>query len=281
VPDRDAEWRVDRWVRDFIVEVQLVGRSVVADWQHELIVQHIERQHVDRRIQLVVVGRRRRRDDDHVVLEQLVNWCGRRRVEFVLDDRLIELIDDQRVELVVHRPAGLCPRSDQPGPMPPAVGPPAKSREGSERTMKLKVVIVDLELSTRAKKRLLRGSILAALLLGGATLAYADWTVPVNFQPNTALRAADLNNNFAALADAGASLEVRVAALEAAQAKETADGGYALGAIYCGFTTNVIRRQPRGGSTVREQRLRGRADALPDWRDRVQRVGHGAHVRRR
>jgi hypothetical protein len=71
-----------------------------------------------------------------------------------------------------------------------------------------------LELSSRAEKFLIRIGALLAVLLGGVTFAYAgnwalphQWSAPGNSNyagPN--LRASDLDDNFAALADAGASL---------------------------------------------------------------------------
>jgi hypothetical protein len=72
--------------------------------------------------------------------------------------------------------------------------------------MKLKVVIVDLELSPRAKRLALRIGI-PLLVLGGATVAYAS--VPVNFMAGSTLHAADLNANFTAL-------DARITTLEGA-----------------------------------------------------------------
>lgn len=88
--------------------------------------------------------------------------------------------------------------------------------------MKLKIVIVDLELSPRAKKRLIRIGVPLAVLLGGATLAYAGgWGLPNQWSapgsPNYAgpnLKASDLDDNFAALADAGATLQMQVSTLQ-------------------------------------------------------------------
>jgi len=70
--------------------------------------------------------------------------------------------------------------------------------------MKFKVVVVDLELSPRAR-RLSAWAGAAALVLGAATVAYAS--VPVTFSAGTTLHAADLNQNFT-------SLDQRIAALE-------------------------------------------------------------------
>jgi hypothetical protein len=127
--------------------------------------------------------------------------------------------------------------------------------------MKLKMIIVDLELSTTAKKRLAFGIPLALILASGA-LAFAgiNWTPPREWSNDAgptyagpSLRASDLDDNFNALADAGASLEARVAALEAAHAKETADGGYSLGGTFCGQTAasynGNIKSQVSGTTT--------------------------------
>jgi hypothetical protein len=110
--------------------------------------------------------------------------------------------------------------------------------------VKLKIVIVDLELSTKAKKRLAFGIPLALILASGAVaFAGMDWALPHEWSNSAgptyagpSLKASDLDDNFNALADAGASLEARVAALEAAHARETADGGYSLGGTFCGQT---------------------------------------------
>jgi hypothetical protein len=78
----------------------------------------------------------------------------------------------------------------------------------SEETtsMKLKLVVVDLELSPRAKRLALRIGI-PLLALCGATAAYA--AVPVTFTAGTTLHAADLNTNFSAL-------DARISVLEKA-----------------------------------------------------------------
>lgn len=87
--------------------------------------------------------------------------------------------------------------------------------------MRLKVVVVDLELSPRAKRHLIRMGAPLAIVLGGGALAYAGgWTVPNQWGPGTpagsTLTAAALNENFAALADAGAALDQRVSLLATA-----------------------------------------------------------------
>jgi hypothetical protein len=70
--------------------------------------------------------------------------------------------------------------------------------------MKLKVVVVDLEVPPAAKHWLLRLGI-PALVLGAAAVAYAG--VPITFKSNALLKADDLNTNFSAL-------DARLAALE-------------------------------------------------------------------
>jgi hypothetical protein len=62
--------------------------------------------------------------------------------------------------------------------------------------MKLKLVVLDLELSRRAKRILAAGAI-AALALGAGAVAYAN--VSHTWSDGDALTAADLNGNFAAL----------------------------------------------------------------------------------
>lgn len=73
--------------------------------------------------------------------------------------------------------------------------------------MKLKLVVVDLEMSPRARRLLLRVGLPIAIVLGGGAIAYAGnlhtWS------PNDPLTAADLNGNFSAL-------DTRITNLEAA-----------------------------------------------------------------
>jgi hypothetical protein len=70
--------------------------------------------------------------------------------------------------------------------------------------MKLKLVVVDLEISPRAKRIALRIG-LPLLVLGVASAAFAS--VPVTFTAGSTLHAADLNSNFSAL-------DARITALE-------------------------------------------------------------------
>lgn len=71
--------------------------------------------------------------------------------------------------------------------------------------MKLKLVVIDLELSTRAK-RIAAGVLVPVLVLAGGAIAYAN--VPHTWSNGDTLEAADLNGNFT-------SLDQRVTALEA------------------------------------------------------------------
>jgi hypothetical protein len=77
--------------------------------------------------------------------------------------------------------------------------------------MKLKVVIVDFELSARAK-RLVLGVGVPAFILGAATIAYAN--VPNVFSSGEVLTAAALNANFALHDTEIAALQSSVNALQ-------------------------------------------------------------------
>jgi hypothetical protein len=134
--------------------------------------------------------------------------------------------------------------------------------------MKLKIVIVDFEISPRMKRWALRIAIPAVVVLGGAAVAYATG-LPVTWTSGQTLYAADLNNNFAYLqseisGDAGlaveitasqnsittlqgqlSSLQTTVSALQAqtnAQAVVTNGSvSYSVGATtYCGPTTTTF-----------------------------------------
>jgi len=75
--------------------------------------------------------------------------------------------------------------------------------------MKLKVVVVDLEVSPRAKRWALRIGIPLATLVGGATLA---WAASVHtWSDGDTLSAADLNANFSALQGEIATLQAQLA----------------------------------------------------------------------
>jgi len=92
--------------------------------------------------------------------------------------------------------------------------------------MKLKVYVIDFE-TPRWVRRLVAYVAPVVLVLGVAAIALAGnlvtWT---DGQP---LKAADLNSNFA-------SLQSQINALQAFQVQATADGGYSLGATFCGVT---------------------------------------------
>jgi hypothetical protein len=131
--------------------------------------------------------------------------------------------------------------------------------------VKLKIVIVDLELSTKAKKRLAFGVPLALVLASGAVaFAGMDWALPHEWSnsagptyagPN--LKASDLDDNFNALSDAGAALEARVSNLEDAggpagpsvYVNPMTGKQYSLNAGYCGSTAmaydgNLLTEEP-------------------------------------
>jgi len=63
--------------------------------------------------------------------------------------------------------------------------------------MKLKVIVLDLELSPRAKRIVAIASVALPLLVGAGAIAWAS--VPHTFTDGDTLTAADLNSNFAAL----------------------------------------------------------------------------------
>jgi hypothetical protein len=81
--------------------------------------------------------------------------------------------------------------------------------------MRLKVVIVDFEVSRRTR-RIAIGVGLPLLALVVATVANAS--VPVVFQPGATLHAADLNQDFTALDQRCSVLDARITALENAVA---------------------------------------------------------------
>jgi hypothetical protein len=81
--------------------------------------------------------------------------------------------------------------------------------------MKLKALIVDLEMSPRAKRMAMRFGV-PAFILGVATVAYAG--VPVTFTAGNTLHAADLNSNFSYLDTQIGTLQTNVTALQASVA---------------------------------------------------------------
>lgn len=120
--------------------------------------------------------------------------------------------------------------------------------------MKLKVVIVDFEVSPRARKLLLRFGLPIALVLGSGALAYAN--VPKVWNVGDPLKAADLNGNFSAL-------DKRVAALEDPYCGVTnipvagTLGGYAGAKATCVSTCNnsPTAHMCMGEELVRSQSL--------------------------
>lgn len=107
--------------------------------------------------------------------------------------------------------------------------------------MKMKLVVVDLELTRRQKRMAAIGLALAATLTAGGALA----DVPNTFEAGQTLKAADLNENFTALEARAAAAEdaaqdalERVATLEAAPeylvetASDGQTGEYAEDVVY-------------------------------------------------
>jgi hypothetical protein len=86
---------------------------------------------------------------------------------------------------------------------------------------------LDFELPPRVKRALLVGIPGAILFVG--SIAWAG--VPTIFKDGDPLSAQTMNENFS-------SLDQRVAKLEAVSSKQTADGGFSVGARYCGSTGN-------------------------------------------
>lgn len=93
--------------------------------------------------------------------------------------------------------------------------------------MKLKVYVVDLEISKAAKRKaLVVGIPTAMLLMGGVALA----TVPHTFTNGEVLNASDLNDDLS-------GLDTRVTAVETKRPTKTVGGvSYSLDAVYCGKT---------------------------------------------
>jgi hypothetical protein len=93
--------------------------------------------------------------------------------------------------------------------------------------MKIKVYVLDLEIPRKTKRIALLLSAPLVVLIGLGAIAYA--TVPNIFTSGEALSSAQMNANFG-------NLDGRLTAIEGLLATATADGGYALGATYCGAT---------------------------------------------
>jgi hypothetical protein len=87
--------------------------------------------------------------------------------------------------------------------------------------MKLKIVVIDLEIPARVKRIALRVAIPAAALVGFGAIAYAS--VPLVFTAHSPLTAADLNADFN-------SIDSRVGVLEDGGAPYAAQAGHAAGA---------------------------------------------------
>lgn len=87
---------------------------------------------------------------------------------------------------------------------------------------------IDFEVPPRVKRAMKIAAPVLVLLVGG--VVYAN--VPNTFKDGDALSAQTMNDNFTAL-------DTRLAKVEALQTKETLDGGWSLGATYCGATGNT------------------------------------------
>jgi hypothetical protein len=74
--------------------------------------------------------------------------------------------------------------------------------------MKIKLVVIDLELSPRGRRRLVWSAALVGVLLVGGAVAYSS--VPVTWTSGQALTAADLNSNFSTMAAQIADLQAKV-----------------------------------------------------------------------
>ncbi len=95
--------------------------------------------------------------------------------------------------------------------------------------MKLKVVIVDLEIPRRAKKWGLRIGIPAAVLLGGGAVAYAAGLV--TWSSGQTLQASDLNGNFTYVQGEITALQAEVHPASAFHAWATASPQFASGSV--------------------------------------------------
>jgi hypothetical protein len=98
---------------------------------------------------------------------------------------------------------------------------------------------VDFELSPRAK-RVLR-FMLPVLVMLVSAVVYAG--VPNTFKDGDTLSAQPMNDNFA-------SLDQRLTKLESANAKATDDGGYSVGATYCGSSASTTAGDMSGLSVT-------------------------------
>lgn len=88
-------------------------------------------------------------------------------------------------------------------------------------------IVIDLELSRR-QKQVIRGAVVVGAVVAalGIGVAIAD---PLAFSTSESLSSTKMNNNFT-------DLNTRLHTVEATLAHATADGGYSLGATYCGET---------------------------------------------
>jgi hypothetical protein len=103
--------------------------------------------------------------------------------------------------------------------------------------MKLKLVVVDFELSARVKRIALHVGV-PALVLGMATVAYAN--VPNIFKSGEVLTAAQLNADFALHDTEIAALQADIKALQAS----APDGGTSEGGAASGGVIEVLEAEP-------------------------------------
>ncbi|HRI72145.1 MAG TPA: SUMF1/EgtB/PvdO family nonheme iron enzyme [Polyangium sp.] len=113
--------------------------------------------------------------------------------------------------------------------------------------MKIKVVVIDVEWSSRTKRWAIRLGVPLAVLLGAAAVAYAN--VPHTFKDGDVLKSLDLNENFNAL-------EQRIAALETISPPASVDPPCPLGYL----------QNPNGGGSI---------VVCSKGTDEVVKVGHG------
>jgi hypothetical protein len=98
---------------------------------------------------------------------------------------------------------------------------------------------IDFEISPRAK-RALKVAAAGVIVLGGS-VALAN--VPNTFKSGDALSAQSMNDNFTAL-------DTRLAKLETLTAKASGDGGYSLGATFCGASSSTTKGDLSGLSVT-------------------------------
>jgi hypothetical protein len=96
--------------------------------------------------------------------------------------------------------------------------------------MKLKLVVIDFELSSRTRKLLVRLGLPIAIVLGSGALAYAN--VPTVWKSGDLLKVADMNGNFSAVDKRLAALEDPYVGVTSIPVQGTL-GGYAGAKALC------------------------------------------------